>query len=76
MEKRRIIKSIQMMGMRITVNDLVIIADKEFLVIYSQNNDGVQVPICITLNLDNYCDLDRDKFKVKIISNSIEDNFI
>ena len=76
MEKRRMTKAFNMMGMRISVNDLIIITENEFMAIYSQDNDGVQVSICITLKLDNYSEYERNQHKEQIISNSIEDNLI
>ena len=76
MEKRRITKAFNIMGMRILVNDLVIITEKEFMVIYSQSNDGVNVPICISLKLDNYSTKEINELKDKIITNSSVDNWI
>lgn len=78
MKKRRLTKEFTFMGMRFNKNDLLIITDTSFICIYSQNNDGINLPICIEINFkERYmADHEIDTYKKMFMENSVEDNLI
>lgn len=76
MEKRRLLENFESMGMRFKKDDLVIITNDSFLVIYTDEDSLKSVCIEILFKERRMTDLEIDTYKEIIIDKSVEDGVL